>query len=134
MGGLGSGRRAIPTLLKVVRGTYRPDWDGPRHMTPVTPRPSVPRAPRHFTARTSKIWRATCKEWELDAAGLAVLRVALEALDRLEQARVIVAREGLVIKTSRGTSRPHPALRVEREARAGFLMAMQRLGLEANAS
>lgn len=133
MGGQGSGRHRLPPSLKVIRGTYRPDRDRSHRLaSPAMPRLSIPLAPRHLSLRSRKIWRATCAEFELDAASLAVLRVALEALDRLEQARLILAAQDLVVTTPRGAVRPNPALRIEREARAGFLAAMGRLGLEAS--
>lgn len=133
MGGPGSGRHAIPTPLKVLRGTFRPDRDGPRLTASVTPRPRIPAAPRHLSARSRKLWRAVCREYEIDDAGRAVLMVALQAYDRLEQARLIVAREGLLLTGPRGAVRANPALRIERDARAGFLAAVGRLGLEVNA-
>jgi hypothetical protein len=75
------------------------------------------------------LWDEIERGGQLDAAGLTVLRVALEALDRLDEARKLVTEEGLTLVSPRGAVRPHPALRVEREARAGFLAALGRLGL-----
>lgn len=70
-----------------------------------------------------------CVEYEIDSPGQMVLEVTCAAFDRLEQARLIVAREGLSVTSPRGAIRANPALRIEREARAGFLAAVGRLGL-----
>jgi hypothetical protein len=62
-----------------------------------------------------------------------VLRVALEARDRLEQAREIIAEEGPVIRDRFGVPKRHPALTTEENARVQFLRAMRELDLEGEA-
>ncbi len=68
-------------------------------------------------------------EWVFDRQALVLLEVALQALDRLEEARALIAAEGLTSGKPGGLVRLHPALKVEKEARAGFLMAWRALGL-----
>ena len=42
----------------------------------------------------------------------------------------VLARDGLTIRTARGTIRAHPATRIRREAEGTFLAALRQLGLE----
>jgi len=50
-----------------------------------------------------------------------LFQAALEALDRAEDARVLIAADGLVAKTaSTGALHLNPAVRVERESRTQF--------------
>ena len=69
-------------------------------------------------------------EWRiLDAAGEATLLVACQALDRLRQAQAILATEGILKVDRFQQQKPHPACQVEKEARAGLLMALRHLHL-----
>lgn len=59
-----------------------------------------------------------------------LLQVALEALDRADQARAIVDREGLTTTTeTTGAVHVHPALKIEKDARADFMRAWDKLFL-----
>jgi hypothetical protein len=49
------------------------------------------KAPSHFSDRNRKLWRQTTSDFTLEATELELLRLALEALDRAEQARLIAA-------------------------------------------
>jgi P27 family predicted phage terminase small subunit len=84
--------------------------------------------PGHLSDYSKRLWSALVADWVLDTAQLAILRVALEARDRLEQAREILSREGLTIEGASGMTRAHPALKVEKEARAGFLLSLRTIG------
>jgi P27 family predicted phage terminase small subunit len=70
------------------------------------------------------------EEWEVGRDGLLVLQVALEAYDRLCQARRLIDTEGIIITDPSGRRRAHPALMVEKEARLGLLRAWRQLGLD----
>ena len=90
--------------------------------------------PKHLTKEAKKIWRQLCKEWEFEPDQLLILRVGLEAFDRLQEARLVLNTEGLTITsiTGKGVARKskHPALEAEKTSRAGFLQAMRMLGLD----
>lgn len=67
----------------------------------------------------------------MDSAGEMVLRTALEAFDRLNEARAIVQREGMIVTTAKsGAKHQHPAMQIEREARTQLLAAWKQLGLD----
>ena len=89
------------------------------------------KTPSHLGPNGRSFWTAVQSEYEIeDAQGLALLRVAAEALDRLEQARQILAKDGLTQLDRFGVPKQHPMLTTEKDARAGFLAATRALGLE----
>jgi phage terminase small subunit len=58
-----------------------------------------------------------------------VLTTAAESWDRLQQARRVIAKEGLSTKTRDG-QKVHPAIQVERASRIAFLRALRELDLD----
>jgi phage terminase small subunit len=75
--------------------------------------------------------RRLTKEWKIrDAAGQVTLMTACQALDRLREAQGIIAREGCVALDRFQQAKPHPACQIEKEARAGLLMALRHLNLD----
>jgi len=89
--------------------------------------------PRHLSDESRRIWRELNAGWILEGDQLLTLRTALEAFDRLQQARRILDIEGLtcVSRTAAGEVKVcrHPASSIEKEARNGFLAALKMLGL-----
>jgi phage terminase small subunit len=65
-----------------------------------------------------------------DAAGLALLTQACEALDRVRSTQVKIAADGECVKDRFGQSKQHPLLSIERDSRAAFLQAIKALGLD----
>ncbi len=62
---------------------------------------------------------------------LVMVKVALEALDRAEEARLVLAAEGITARTeSTGAVHAHPALKVERENRQLFARIWKELDLD----
>ncbi len=83
--------------------------------------------PKNLSRDSRKLWLQLNREWELDTQALMVLRVGLEAYDQLKEARALIDLEGAIIETPTHFFKEHPALKVEREARAGFLQAWRML-------
>lgn len=88
------------------------------------------RAPAHLSPKSRSLWRATLAEWALEPHNAALFRLALESLDRSDEAKAIVDREGLLVIGSVGQPRPHPLLAVERDARAQCARLLGQLGLD----
>lgn len=87
------------------------------------------RAPSHLSATSRRLWHQLTDAFSFEVDHLLTLQTALEALDRLREARELIDAEGIVVETPSGFKRPHPALRVEVDARNGFLRSWAALGL-----
>lgn len=93
--------------------------------------PAKPRPPAGLSKTAGQFWTDLQAEYSiLDAGGLRILEVASRALDRLEQARRLLDREGCVIKDRWGQAKVHPAAAVERDARSGLLHAIRQLHID----
>ncbi len=77
------------------------------------------------------MWSEILKEYSIDdAAGLRILRVALEAFDRAQAARAAIDKEGMTVMDKFGQIKPHPLLPIERDSRAAFLAGLKALNLD----
>jgi phage terminase small subunit len=83
-------------------------------------------APKHLSTESKKWWKLLFRCYAIDEPASLILRVALEAYDRLCEARAAVEKDGLIISDHLG-KRQHPALRLEKEARSGLLQAWRLL-------
>jgi P27 family predicted phage terminase small subunit len=89
------------------------------------------RAPKHLSKEAKRIWRDIVAEYAIDdVAGLKILRVALEALDRAQAAREIIDRDGMTLTDKFGQTKSHPLLANERDSRAAFLAGVKALNLD----
>ena len=87
-------------------------------------------APRHLSKESKKIWKELNNEFGLDRSFKVILKTALEAYDRLTEARKQIDEEGITVTTPTGYSKEHPALKVEKQSRDGFLQAWRMLNLD----
>lgn len=90
-------------------------------------------APRHLSARSRRVYRQVVEDYDLsgEAHALEVLRLALEALDRADQAREALARYGSTTYTNRfGEPRPRPEVAIERDARLAVWRGFRELSLD----
>lgn len=89
------------------------------------------RPPGHLSKEGQEIWREILQEYTIDdAAGLRILRVALEAFDRAQAARTAIDKDGLTVIDKAGQIKSHPLLPIERDSRAAFLAGMKALNLD----
>lgn len=87
--------------------------------------------PKHLSDEGAEFWSSVISEFSIqDAAGLALLLTACEALDRMSAARRVIEAEGEIVKDRYGQSKVHPACQLERDSRNGFLAAMRALSLD----
>ena len=95
------------------------------------PQKQVTPAPRHLSPDARKLWRAIVAEFAIDdAAGLAILRAALDAYDLAATAATAIAADGPTFRDRWNQTRAHPLLPVLRDQRAAFLAALKQLGLD----
>jgi hypothetical protein len=90
---------------------------------------SRPRTPASLAARGKRFWVATVEEYELNAAGLALLEECARLLDEIDGMRAAVKRDGATVTGSRKQPRPHPLLGEIRQARLTLARMLKVLDL-----
>ena len=90
----------------------------------------LPSPPRHLSATSRAWWSSVVAAYELDSSGLKLLNEAASALDRIQQARVLIESAGLVYLDRFNVPRRHPAVTIESEARTSFARLLRELDLE----
>ncbi len=85
--------------------------------------------PAHLSPASKALWKSIVARFELQPEHLELLRLGLEAIDRTDQARQILAEDGLVITGSRGAPQRHPMIDVEMASRSAALRYFRELGL-----
>src|SRR5262245_21048551 len=130
MGGLGSGGHNRKSVAEHLRfNTYRRDRHGPKVVTLPASSASTPAPPASLTEAALALRARMLDEFEnWCVAEVALLDLALQAHDRAEACRTAIARDGLVLRSSRGGQpHPHPLLRVLRTEERFFADAMAQL-------
>ena len=88
-------------------------------------------APPGLSAAAKIWWKKIISEYEIeDAAGLLLLETALQAFDRMHDARALIAKHGAVTLDRFEQLRPNPATTIERDSRAAMCAALKALNLD----
>jgi phage terminase small subunit len=86
--------------------------------------------PQHLSEESQAIWRDIVPRRARSTGRLVLIRSALEARDRAEQARLAIEKTSLTTTTkSTGAVHVHPLVKVEREARQQFARIWETLHL-----
>jgi P27 family predicted phage terminase small subunit len=100
----------------------------PVRIRPVAPS-RTPKPPAHLGPDGRRLWRNVLREYRMDEGhSLELLRLACEAIDRAEQARVVIAAEGMTIEGRFG-AKTHPAVQIERDSAIRASRLLRELGL-----
>ncbi|MCR9130710.1 MAG: hypothetical protein NXI12_14445 [Alphaproteobacteria bacterium] len=91
-------------------------------------------APAHLKPETADWFEAVMAEYLLEPHHVRLLTLAAETWDRVQQARELLARDGLCVPTGDGGLKAHPAANIERDARAAFARLIRELDLDADAA
>lgn len=93
------------------------------------------RAPGHLSPASKRLFKRLATDYDLaeEPHAVEVLRLACEALDRAEQARQQIAKDGAYVLDRFGQTKAHPALAVERDSRIGATRCFRELSLDAEA-
>jgi phage terminase small subunit len=90
-----------------------------------------PNAPQTLSGDAQALWNRLCTEFVIDdSASRTLLETALAALDRANEARAAIDRDGACIRDRFDQIQKHPMLSVERDCRAQFLQGMRLLNLD----
>jgi P27 family predicted phage terminase small subunit len=85
--------------------------------------------PGHLSAESQVLWRELADTFDFEPHEVKLLRLALEALDRCNQARRALRRLGLTYDDRFGQPHARPEVRIEAESRQAFARLMKELGL-----
>lgn len=93
---------------------------------------TLPKAPRHLSARSKRTYRQIVAEYALEEAHhLDLLRLALEAVDQAEEARAALAQHGSVVYLDRfGAPRARPEVAIARDAAIRAARLFRELSLD----
>jgi P27 family predicted phage terminase small subunit len=86
--------------------------------------------PEHLSSDMKNWWQQIGSTYVLENHHWKVLQTCCESWDRVQQARQVLAEEGLTIETGTGSRKAHPCIAVERDARAQFLVSLRQLDLD----
>ena len=88
-----------------------------------------PNPPAHLSDRCKVWWRSVMTDYDLEPHHEHLLRLAAEALDRAEQARAVLAVEGICVAAGESV-KAHPAVAIERDARTAAARLIRELDLD----
>jgi P27 family predicted phage terminase small subunit len=133
--GRSGGHNRKSAEIHILEGTYRGDRHGPLALVadPArVPAGGCPAPPPGLGGDSRALWNQLMAEYDgWSAADLMLLQLGLEQLDRTSACRSRIAQEGILVRGPRGGLKPHPLLRVERDAGATVLAVFRQLGLPA---
>lgn len=87
-------------------------------------------APAHLAAATAKWWRHVVRNYDLEPHHERLLTLCCEAWDRGQEARAILARDGIIDEDRFDQKRAHAAVAIERDSRIAFARLLRELGLD----
>ena len=88
-------------------------------------------APEHLKTAGAELWTNIQKEYAInDSGGLALLATACECLDRMRAAQAAIEAHGELVLDRYGAPKLNPATQLEKESRAGFLLALKQMNLD----
>lgn len=89
--------------------------------------------PMHLSLEASKWWRYVYRGYALELHHVQLLTLACEAWDRGQQARMLLASEGLVYHDRFNSPKARPEVAIERDSRISFARLLRELDLDLEA-
>src|SRR6188768_215256 len=99
-------------------------------MKGISMRTKSPTPPSHLSDETRNWWRSVVTTYVLERHHLKLLQLAGEAWDRAQEARALLAQDGICIGGREGGLRPHPCVAIERDSRLAFARLVRELDLD----
>jgi P27 family predicted phage terminase small subunit len=124
------GAKPVPTRLKVLRGTDRPDRRNPNE--PVV-KPATPSCPKHLGAEAKREWRRASKQ--LAAVGLlaqidrAAFALYCDSYGRWVETTEAIRTYGLMVKSKNGIPMQSPYLAVANKAAEQMRLLLGEFGM-----
>ncbi len=87
------------------------------------------KTPKHLRKETRRWFKSVVNRYEMTEEDVRLLTLAAEARDRAEQAREILAVEGIQRKDRFQINQVHPCVAVERDSRISYARLMRELNL-----
>jgi P27 family predicted phage terminase small subunit len=116
---------------KLLKGTFRKDRESPPDLS--APLEKLPPAPARLSKPAQAAWKrigaAAIQIGSLRRSDLEGLELVAAALGTAAEAEEIIRREGMVIASPTGTSKPNPAVAILQASRAQVDRMLQRFGL-----
>ncbi|WP_260683803.1 hypothetical protein [Rhizobium laguerreae] len=88
------------------------------------------RVPDHLRPETRKWARGILADFDLESHHFRQLIKTCEAFDRSEEAREILAKDGLTVVDRYGTPKAHSCAGIERDSRTAFFRGLRELALD----
>jgi len=93
----------------------------------------IKRAPSHLKTEGKKFWRQVLRDFDLsDAHHLKILESACQCLDRIEQAKDDLKKDGLYFIDRFGQPKERPSNKTERDNKVLFARLLRELALDIN--
>ena len=90
----------------------------------------TPKPPRDLSAPTKRWFASIAATFELEPHHVRLLELAARAWDRAEQARKVLAKEGLTVADRYGQLKPHPCIGIEKDSAIRFARMTRELSLD----
>lgn len=128
-----AGRPTKPTRLKLLQGTLRKGRTAKNEPQPAKAAKGERRCPASLPPAGKRLWKSLVPELErlqlLTKIDDATLEGGCLNYARANQARAIIAKQGLTIVTLNGFVLPHPAVAIERNSWTAWLRFASSFGL-----
>lgn len=86
--------------------------------------------PAHLSRGAKRWWRSVMETSDLGPDEVEILTAAAEAWDRKEEARQLIAEEGIVLHDDAGLPLTHPAVEIEDQAADRMARLLRALNVE----
>jgi len=90
----------------------------------------TPQNIKHLSPEMKRFYKKIMENFDLEDHHVVLLTRACESLDLAEQARVLVAAEGLTTRDRYGTAKIHPCVKAQLDAKNSARLLLRELGLD----
>jgi phage terminase small subunit len=91
------------------------------------------KAPAHLAPGTRKWFATVVRDYELEEHHVRLLTAAGEAWDRMQEARAVIAKDGMTYQDRFNQPKARPEIAIERDSRLGFARLLRELALDVSA-